>query len=82
MKNLDVLSCAVRPKAGYQSVRKADDRYRSLFTMPGKNRRQTGWAPPPMCLPSVYLTSLYVTRSPRPPPTVFGSDEILAVGTA
>ena len=28
--------------AGYQSVRKADDRYRSLFTMPGLNQRETG----------------------------------------
>ena len=37
-----------------------------------------------MCLPSVYLTSSHVTRSPRPSPAVFhtGSDEILAVGTA
>ena len=28
--------------AGYQSVRKADDQYRSLFTMPGLNQRETG----------------------------------------
>ena len=44
-----------------------------------QNRYFNGWAPPPVCLPSVYQTSLHVTRSP-----VFhtGSDEILAVGTA
>ena len=49
-----------------------------------RNRYFIGWAPPPVCLPSVYLTSLHVTRSPRPSPTAFhtGSDEILAVGTA
>ena len=27
--------------------------------------------PPPVCLSSVYLMSLYVTRSPRPSPSVF-----------
>ena len=29
-------------KAGYQSIRKADDRYRSLFTTPGMDQRETG----------------------------------------
>ena len=29
------------------------------------------WAPPPMCLPSVYLTSLHVSTSPRPFPSIF-----------
>ena len=58
-ESLDVLSCTVHPKAGCQSVRKEDDRYRSLFTTPGTDRRETaigtinGWAPPPVCLPSV-----------------------------
>ena len=49
-----------------------------------RNRYFNGWAPPPVCLPSVYLTSSHVTRSPRPSPAVFhtGSDEILAVGMA
>ena len=58
MKNLNILSCTVRPKAGCQSIRKADDRYHS-FTTPGTDRRETGiingWVPPPVCLPSVYL---------------------------
>ena len=85
MKNLDVLCCTVRPKAGCQSVHKADDRYRSLFTAPGTDQCEyNGWAPPPVCLPSVYLTSSHVARSPRPSPAVFhtGSDQILVVGTA
>ena len=30
-----------------------------------------GHAPPPVCLPSVYLTSSHVTRSPSPSPAVF-----------
>ena len=53
-----VLYC---PSKGWMSECscKADDRYRSLFTMPGMDRRETGiingWAPPPVCLPSVYL---------------------------
>ena len=29
------------------------------------------WAPPPVCLPSVYLMSSHVTKSPRPSPSVF-----------
>ena len=29
------------------------------------------WPPPPMCLPSVYLTSPHMTGSPRPSPSVF-----------
>ena len=29
-------------KAGCQSICKADDRYLSLFTMPGMDRRKTG----------------------------------------
>ena len=43
-----------------------------------------GWAPPPVCLPCVYLMAPHVTRSPRPSPAVFhtGSDQILAVVTA
>ena len=30
-----------------------------------RNRYCKGWAPPPVCLPSVYLTSSHVTRSAR-----------------
>ena len=88
MKNLDVLCCTVRPMAGYQSIRKSDDRYHSLFTTPGMDQCETGISMvghrPPVCLPSVYLTSSHVTRFPRPSLAVFhtGSDEILAVGTA
>ena len=29
------------------------------------------WAPPPVCLPSVYLTSLHMTKFPRPSLSVF-----------
>ena len=49
-----------------------------------QNRYINGWTPPPVCLPSVYLMSSHVTRSPKPSPAVFhtGSNEILAVGTA
>ena len=83
MKYLDVLSVTVRSKAGFRSIRKADNRYCSLFTMPETDRRETGiingWAPPPLCLPSVYLMSAHVTRYPRPSPAVF---EILVMGTA
>ena len=87
MKNLDVLSCTVRPKAGCQTVCEAD-LYHSLFITPGTDQLETGiisgWAPPPVCLPSVYLMSSHVTRSPRPPPTIFhtGSNELLVVGMA
>ena len=42
MKNLDVLSCTVHPNAGCQSIRKADYRYRSLFTMLGTDQHTTG----------------------------------------
>ena len=70
----------VRPKTGCQSVRKADDLYRSE-TDRRINRYYNGLAPPSVCLPCVYLMSSHVTRSPGPSPTVFhtGSDEILAV---
>ena len=37
-----LVCCTVRPMAGYQSVHKADDRYRSLFTMPRTDQRETG----------------------------------------
>ena len=49
-----------------------------------RNRYFNGWAPPLVCLPSVYLTSSHVTRSPRPSPAVFHTerDEMLAVGMA
>ena len=30
------------------------------------------WAPPPICLPSVYLTLLHVAKSLRPSPSIFG----------
>ena len=36
-----------------------------------QNRNYYGQAPPPMCLPSVHLTSPHVTKSPRPSPSVF-----------
>ena len=40
-----------------------------------------GWIPNPVCLPSVYLTSSQVTRSPRPPPYLdTASNQMLAVG--
>ena len=49
MKNIDVLSSTVRPKAGCQSVRKADDLYskaddlyRSFFTTLGTDQHETG----------------------------------------
>ena len=70
MKNLNVLCCTVRPIAGYESIRKADDRYRSLFTTPGTDQCETGILAVGHCPPSVYLISLHVTRSPRPSPAV------------
>ena len=36
-----------------------------------QNRYYNGWAPPFLCLPSVYLMAPHVTRSPRPSPAVF-----------
>ena len=71
------------PNKVSQSIHKADDRHRSLLTMPRMDQCKTGtingWAPPPLCLPSVYLTSLHVTRSPRLSPAVFhtGSNQTL-----
>jgi len=35
------------------------------------NRYHYGWAPPSVCLPSVYLTSPHMTSSPRSSPSVF-----------
>ena len=32
------------------------------------------WAPTPVCLPSVYLMSLHVTKSSRPSSSVFACD--------
>ena len=49
-------------KAGCQSVRKWDDQYHLLFTMPRTSQRETGiMTPPPVYLPLVYLTSSHVT---------------------
>ena len=78
-KDLDALSCTVRPKAECQSGRQ---QHRSLFTtIPFvvhntgagsiRNRSYNGWEPPPVCLPSVHLPSSHVTRYPRPSPAVF-----------
>ena len=53
-KNLDVLCCTVRTMAGYQSVRKADDQYRSLFTTPRTERHETGILTAP-CVSTIYL---------------------------
>ena len=85
MKNFDVLSCTVRPKAGCQSVRKENDQYSSLFTTPGTDRQETGiingWAPPSVYLPCVYLMAPHVTRYPRPSLAVFQTG-IVVVGMA
>ena len=75
MKNFDTLSYTTRPKAGCQSVRKADNQYRSLFAMLGMDRHETGsLVLSAMCLPSVYQTSSHITRSP--------SNQIPVVGMA
>ena len=77
MENFDVLSCTGRPKAQCQSVRKADDLYRSSFTTPGMDWHETGSLNStvvhrPLC---VYHLSTGrhspMTRSPRPSPAVF-----------
>ena len=64
MKNLDALSYTVRPKAGCQSVRKADEQCHLLFIMPETDQCETGIrmveksAPPP-------------PPPPPPPPCVY-----------
>jgi len=55
---------SICPRAGCQSVRQ----YHSSFTMP---ETYYSWTLPPVYLPSVYLTSPHVTKSPRPSPSVF-----------
>ena len=74
-----VLYC---PMAGYQSVLKADDRYRLLFTTPGTVRRETGILTVGHH-PHVSTICLHDVIA-RDQISVFhtGSDEILEVGTA
>ena len=58
MKNLEALSCTISPRAGSQSVSKAESivvhRARDGLTQNG-NYYCWGQAPPLVCLPSVYL---------------------------
>ena len=75
MKNIDVLSCTSRPNAGSQSVRKADELYQSLFTMPLTDRCKTGhiWlgtaSVSTNCLPDV-ITCDQISHGPGLLPTV------------
>ena len=38
---------------------------------PNQSQCYNGWTQPPVCLPSVYLMSLYMTKSPRLSPSIF-----------
>ena len=53
----------------------------SLWTDSTKDIEIICWALPPVCLPSVYLMAVHLTRSPRPSPQYLhaASDQILAV---
>ena len=80
MRNVEALFCTIGPMAGGQNISKAvsiPSFVRSARDGLTQNGNFYCRAPPPVCLPSVYLMQLHVTRSPR---TV--SDQILEVGTA
>jgi len=53
-------------------VRSQEHLQGSINTVHCLESQGTGrWPLPPVCLPSVYLMSLHVTKSPRPSPSVF-----------
>ena len=55
------------PSRGWMSECKADNQYRSLFTTPAMDQRETGFITVghhlPMCLHSVYLTSSQTSQT-------------------
>ena len=64
-----LLFCNVSPRL---RVFGSEHQYCSSFMAPGMgNRHYYDQAPPPVCLLSVYLTSLHVMNSHRPPLSVF-----------
>ena len=84
MKNLKGLSYCLR--TGSWPIRKAVSTpvvvwsffgcfsvvFRLFGTLkPNQSQCYNGWTQPPVCLPSVYLMSLYMTKSPRLSPSVF-----------
>jgi len=64
---VEAFSCNFHPK-GDARVFPRQHQYHSLFTAPGMGRCEMGIITPPVYLPSAYLMSLHVTRSPRPSP--------------
>jgi len=69
MKNLKALFSTISPRAGGQSVSKATSIpfvVRNPKDVLSRNGKYYGGAPPPVYLPSVYLTTSHMTRSPPP----------------
>ena len=91
--NETFLSCTIRPKAECQSVHKADDRYRSLFTTLGTDGLETGILTVghrPLCVYHTCRSTWHHRMLPDllglPHAVIHsistGSNQILAVGTA
>ena len=84
VKNLKAFSCSISLRAGDQSVIKTAS-IPFIVHIPGTVRCRTriiySQALSPVCLPSVYLTSPYITKSPRPSPSLFAYQR-LEVGIA
>jgi len=73
MRNLEALSNTISLRAGGQSVSKAVSIPSVVHSARDGSTRNGNFycrAPPPICLPSVYLT-LHITKSPRPSPSIF-----------
>ena len=76
MKKFETLSCTISLRAGDQNVSKAASMpffVHNTSDVSTQNRSYFWQEPPPMCLPSVYLMSSHVTKSPRRSPSVFAN---------
>ena len=73
MRTLEALFCTISLRDGGQSVSKAASMpivvHNSRVGSTGNGNYYCGT--PPVCLLSIYLMSLHVTKSPRPSPSVF-----------
>ena len=74
MENLKALSCIISPRAEGQSVSLSVSIPFAIHSTRDRSTRNGNYycpAPFHVCLPSVYLMSPHMTKSPRPSPSVF-----------